>query len=105
MRFDIRFIRFDISSIPGTVAALVSLLLLHLPARAGTAVYDFSTDPTADPNLQFGGNGVNTMPWQAAGGNPGGFLALTYPVGTLYEGVIFPDIDPGKIVTAFTFEC
>lgn len=88
-----------------TLATAMILMLVRSSALAGSALYDFSADPTADPDLQFGGNGVNPMPWQPAGGDPGGFLALTYPMGTLYEGVIFPDIDPGKIVTAFTFEC
>ncbi|MBX3747790.1 MAG: fibronectin type III domain-containing protein [Verrucomicrobiae bacterium] len=74
-------------------------------AFAGSVTYNFTTDPQADPNLEFGGNFVNTMPWVDSGGNPGGFLALTWPIGSLYQGVIFPDIDPGKIVTGFNFKC
>src|SRR5690606_13084424 len=75
-----------------------------MAAGAGQREWNFNTDPLLDPDLQFGWV-ANDMPWVDSGGNPGGFLALTWPVGNLYTGVIFPDIDPGKIVTAFTFEC
>jgi len=79
-------------------------MLAGAAVMASTATYDFTTDPTTGGALIVGGNGVNTQPWQASGGNPGGFLALTYPIGNLYEAMVFPDIDPGKIVTAFKFE-
>ena len=80
-----------------TAAAITNL-------TAGTATYDFSTDPTTGGVLQIGGNGANTAPWLPTGGNPGGFLALTYAVGGSFSSVVFPDIDGGKIVSAFTFE-
>jgi hypothetical protein len=83
--------------------AAAALLLNSTPIIAGTAVYEFSTDPTTDPDLLIVGN--NPEPWQPSGGNPGGFLALTYPEGSQYTGMLFPDIDPGRIVTAFKFEC
>jgi hypothetical protein len=38
------------------------------------------------------------------GGNPGGFLALTYSINSQNKWVVFPDIDDGKTVTAFTFD-
>lgn len=72
-------------------------------ARAGTASYDFTTDPSTDQNLTIVGN--NDQPWQAEGGNPGGFLAMTYPQDSMYVGVVFPDIDPGSVVTSFQFDC
>lgn len=75
--------------------------LLVAAANAGTATFDFTTDPASQ--LTIVGN--NDMPWQSAGGNPGGFLAITYPEGSQYTGVVFPDIDQGKVVTAFKFEC
>jgi len=80
-------------------------LLAAASALAGTATYDFSTDPRLDPNLDVVGN--NSDPWQATGGNPasGGFLAMTYSVGSQFSGLVFPDIDKGKIVSAFKFEC
>ena len=80
-----------------TTAAITNL-------SAGTATYDFSTDPTVGGALQVGGNGANTQPWLATGGNPGGFLALTYPQNSTFTSVVFPDIDGGKIVSSFVFE-
>ena len=71
--------------------------------RAGSVSYDFSTDPVAAGILDIGGNGANTAPWVASGGNPGGFLALTYPINSLFSSIVFDDIDDGKIVSAFTF--
>lgn len=35
----------------------------------------------------------------------GGFLALTYAETYQNTHIIFPDLDPGKVVTAFTFSC
>jgi hypothetical protein len=80
-----------------------SFALLAAVAHGGTATYNFDTDPSTQ--LKIVGN--NQEPWQAKGGNPatGGFMAITYPVGSQYTGVLFPDIDAGKIVTAFKFEC
>lgn len=71
-------------------------------SQAGTATYNFDTDPTA--NLVINGN--NDAPWVQTGGNPatGGFLALTYPQGSQSAAVVFPDIDAGKLVSAFRFE-
>lgn len=74
-------------------------------AHAGQATFDFSVDPTTDPAGKLTIVGNNDAPWQAAGGNPGGFLAITYPVGSQSTGIIFPDIDTGKIVGSFVFEC
>lgn len=78
-----------------------SASLLVAVAHAGTATYNFDTDPSSI--LTIGGN--NPQPWQASGGKTGGFLAITYPEGGQSTIVVFPDIDAGKVVTAFTFEC
>ena len=82
------------------IAALSGVVGL-VPVHAADVTYDFTSDPSSVLNIV--GNGVNTTPWSATGGNPGGFLAVTWPVNSLYTGVVFPDADPGKIVTAFTF--
>ena len=74
--------------------------LLGISAHAGQATFDFSSDPTS--TLQIGGN--NPQPWMESGGNPGGFLAVTYPVEGQYTGFVFPDIDDGGVITAFRFE-
>lgn len=70
--------------------------------QAGTATYDFGTDPATIPGVTIAGN--NDTPWQASGGNPGGFLAITYPEGGQYGAILFPDADAGKLVKAFKFE-
>jgi len=71
---------------------------------AGSLNYDFSTDPSqgADPIVV---GGTNPDYYVAAGGNPGGFLAITYPIGSQKTQIVFPDTDPGKVVTAFEFSC
>ena len=75
--------------------------LLVVAAQAGTATYNFDTDPSTTHKI----TGNNPQPWRATGGKTGGFLAITYPEGSQSTTVVFPDIDAGKIVTAFTFEC
>lgn len=68
---------------------------------AGEVLYTFDTDPSAALEIVASNN---DLPWQDTGGNPGGFLAVSYPQDSQYGGFIFPDIDDGKIVTAFRFE-
>jgi hypothetical protein len=43
--------------------------------------------------------------WKASGGNPGGFLGVTWPLEGDNTVAVFPDIDNGNIVTAFKLEC
>ncbi|MDA1277614.1 MAG: hypothetical protein O2960_26745 [Verrucomicrobia bacterium] len=76
------------------------LALLGVSAQAGQATFDFSSDPTA--TLNIGGN--NPQPWVESGGNPGGFMAITWPTGSQTTGMVFPDIDNGGIITGFRFE-
>jgi hypothetical protein len=71
-------------------------------AVAGSASYDFSTDPALDPNFIIGSN--NPDPWKPTGGNPGGYYAITESVGSQYSQILFPDFDNGLIVKAFDFE-
>ncbi len=76
-----------------------------LSASAGQQLWDFETDPASGPApLIYGGNGVNPGEWQTTGGNPGGFLGLTWSVNGQVSIVKFPNIDPGNVVTAFKFE-
>lgn len=70
-------------------------------ANAGERTFDFTQDP-ATIGIEVKGN--NDQPWQETGGNPGGFLALTYSENGRFAAMEFPDIDSGKIVTAFKFE-
>ncbi len=71
-------------------------------AVAGSATYDFSTDPALDPNFIIGSN--NQDPWKPTGGNPGGYYAITEATGSQYSQLLFPDFDNGLIVKAFDFE-
>ncbi|MBM3821663.1 MAG: hypothetical protein FJ404_02035, partial [Verrucomicrobia bacterium] len=83
---------------------LAGLIAGTTAGQAASATFDFTADPTAaGSGFIIGGN--NETPWVSSGGNPGGFLAITYPIGSQYTGVVFPDIDSGKVVTAFKFEC
>lgn len=85
------------------ILTAISTLLLVTSIHAGTVTYNFDSDPSS--LLQILGN--NPEPWQAKGGNPatGGFLAVTYAENNQNSHIIFPDLDPGKVVTSFTFEC
>lgn len=89
---------------PRTAALLAAaaVVLSGSSVLAGTATYNFDTDPSTDPNLVIAGN--NDQTWQAAGGVAGGFLALTYPQNDQNAFVVFPDIDNGTLVKAFKFE-
>lgn len=69
---------------------------------AGTATFDFGTDPNSTPGITLVSN--QDAPWQSEGGNPGGFLAMTYPEDGQSSKILFPDIDAGKLVKAFKFE-
>ncbi len=68
-------------------------------AFAADVSYDFTSDPSSQLTISAGDS-----PWVSTGGNPatGGFLAVTYAVNGYYSGVVFPNADPGKIVTGFT---
>ena len=99
---------------PGVSCLAAGLALLTYAAQGGSVTYDFDTDPVGV--LDIRGNDATGVPWdpttgqprwQAKGGNPaaGGFLALCYATDYFDTHVLFPDLDPGKVVTAFHFEC
>jgi len=79
--------------------------------QAGEVTYDFNTDPTTGANpikiyqQGFLNDNGDSVYWKDSGGNPGGFLGITWPLGSSTTIAVFPDIDNGKIVTAFKFEC
>ncbi len=91
---------------PRLIGAAVSLVALlgSLQIQGGSFTYNFSTDPSQGANpVTIGGN--NPDYYVDAGGNPGGFLAITYPIGSQKTTVVFPNTDPGKIVTGFELSC
>ncbi len=91
-------------------------------AWAGSATFNFDTDPAQDPNFVTGSNVSWTDPatgeqldfyedrdfnGQGEGGNPatGGYLAVTRSSNSQYSQILFPDFDAGLVVKAFSFEC
>jgi hypothetical protein len=86
------------------------LALIAQSAQAGTATYDFTTDPTTGANPltinQTGFTDINgtSVYWKDAGGNPGGFLGVCWPLGSSTTIARFPDIDNGQLVSSFTLE-
>jgi len=100
-----------VASTLGLVSSL-GLMLNASSALAGTATWDFTTDPTTlavNPiqvfQAGFLDDSGSSVYWKDAGGNPGGFLGLCWPIGGSSSIILFPDIDQGKIVTTFTFDC
>jgi len=86
----------------GAVAAAM-VMIAGGAVKASEYTWTFQTDPTTGTNpLNIGGN--NPAMWVDAGGNPDGFLALTYPVGSQQGYALFPDIDGGKSIIAFELE-
>jgi hypothetical protein len=83
------------------VLATGSLLALTASVLAGTRTFNFDSDPSAE--LQIFGN--NPSVYVGTGGNPdtGGYISITDAVGSQNSSIIFPDIDGGVPVKAFTF--
>ena len=76
-----------------------SLCLAGYTSVAGTASYNFDTDPSSVLQL-FG-----TSTWQATDGNPasGGYLSITDALNGQRGAIIFDDFDNGLVVKAFSF--
>jgi len=68
-------------------------------AQAADKTWDFTSDPSGELTIA----GSNDQPWRNTGGNPGGFLALTYSQNAQHAVVVFPNLDPGKPIAGFTF--
>ncbi len=88
-----------------------SVALGAVSGLAGTATWDFKTDPTTGANPltllgSAGGNGGGEW-WTQEGyeGIEDGFLSVTGPYPGGWAKIIFPDMDNGAIISAFTFEC
>jgi len=89
----------NLRTLPYAAGIAAAAALIGMSAsQAADKTWDFTNDPSGE--LTIAGN--NDQPWQNAGGNPGGFLALTYPQNSQYAAIVFPNLDPGKIVTGFT---
>ncbi|MGD0537263.1 MAG: hypothetical protein ABSC03_06415 [Verrucomicrobiota bacterium] len=80
---------------------------------AGSATYDFTTDPSTIPGMSLvgstdGATSISYPEWRSTGGNPGGYLALLDATVVADGGqngtVLFPDFDLGLVVQGFTFD-
>jgi hypothetical protein len=82
-----------------------SLLILSVPAFtggafAGSANFDFNTDPTGILTL------FNNSTWRPSGGVGGtGYMSITDAANDQSGTIVFDDFDNGAIVNAFTFSC
>ncbi len=83
----------------GLGLAVTSLAVVTTTGWAGTATFDFETNPT-NQGIQFFGNSE----WIQSGGNPGGFLVVTRAIDSQKSVLVFPDIDNGLLIRGFTFE-
>ena len=81
------------------MGVFAALSAVGYSALAGSASYNFDTDPTSILNL------YGNAQWYATGGNPstGGFLSITDAVNSQRSGIVFDDFDNGLVVKAFTF--
>ena len=84
----------------------MSLLLGVAPSnQAAEVTYDFSDNPFQPfENLRYFGNHRADC-WKAAGGNPQGYLELTPATVNKGSTIVFPELDPGQLVTYFKFTC
>ncbi len=109
------------SRVPKVVSTGVGMVLCG-SALAGTATFNFDTDPAQDPNFVTGSNVSWTDPatgeqldfyedrdfdGRGENGNPatGGYLAVTRSSNSQYSQILFPDFDAGLVVKAFSFDC
>ncbi|HRZ35532.1 MAG TPA: hypothetical protein P5534_04130 [Candidatus Paceibacterota bacterium] len=87
--------------------------LVPIQALAGSASWDFTADPTDPTQVTYpltllgGGNGGGDwINWDyGSDGTTIGFLSITGPTAGQWAKIIFPDIDDGVTIAAFTFEC
>src|SRR2546430_214135 len=83
-----------------------ALFLLPQLAKAGSAFFDFNSDPTAGGLLTLYGNAT----WQPTGGAGAatnasdGYLQITDSAGGQRGAIVFADFDTGAVIRAFTFD-
>ena len=86
-----------------STSCIAASLLCAAGAYAGTAKYDFNSDPIAAGLMTFYGPGYWNPAGGASGGASDGYLVVTESTGQASR-IIFNDFDNGKVVKAFTFE-
>ena len=88
------------------LAAVVSTVAITA-ANAGSATFDFETDPR--DTFEDVTSTQEDFLWSQDGdfpgtGNPGEYLSITEAVGSTSTTAIFPDIDNGQLVKAFNLK-
>lgn len=79
-------------------AALTAVGLWAGPVVAGTATFDFNTDPSGILNF------VGSAQWRPTGGVDGtGYLSITDAVNSQGGTILFDDFDGGAVVNSFEF--
>lgn len=104
----------SITQITGTYwkwLAVVAVATALSTANAGERTFDFEEDPVEGGYFEALTSTLegsdNYDPWSGFSvfkgtGNPGEFLALTEAIGSQSTIVVFPDIDDGQLIKAFT---
>lgn len=82
------------------------IFFFTLACEAGSAFFNFNTDPTASGLLKLYGNAN----WHSSGGAGAatnasdGYIEVTPSAGNQRGAVVFADFDGGQMIKAFTFE-
>ncbi len=83
-----------------TTMSLLGMAALTNSVQAGSATFDFNTDPSGI--LTLFGNST----WRPSGGVGGtGYLSITDAANSQSGTIVFDDLDNGGIVNSFTFSC
>ena len=91
--------------------AVVAVATALSTANAGERTFDFEEDPVEGKYFEALTSTLQGSedydPWSGFSafkgtGNPGEFLALTEAIGNQWTIVVFPDIDDGQLIKAFT---
>lgn len=83
---------------------LLAILVPPLAGHSQIGEFAFDFDGPLPPGIQVIANHPELNRLQPSGGKDGGFLALAYPVNGLHTTLLFPDLDWGELIKAFTLE-
>lgn len=91
----------------GLCASLACLGLVGMEsARAGTATFDFQTDPNIDyPTFEQKGTSIWVDPTADPTLKNNGYIEVTASANSQRGVILMPDIDNGLPIRGFTFEC
>jgi hypothetical protein len=87
-----------------TLYSIAAGLLCATLAHAGTATFDFNTDPSLNGSFTNYGNAAWYPDFGVTGAAGDGWLEVTAALGSQGSTVLFEDFDAGSVVKAFTFD-